>query len=86
MNNSNLASIEIRKKYTSLLLKFCGDKDLINLLEQCIIDNIRETEDLYKRGGKYPEKRNLLDKLIYDLETTRKTVIERKLGGKNKNE
>ena len=25
------------------------------------------------------------DYVIYDLETTRKTVIERKLGGKNKN-
>lgn len=66
-----------KREYIVLLDKFCNNKDLQNLLNKVIIDDIRETENIYLTTGKYPDKRNLFSKLISDLSTRKETMIKK---------
>lgn len=77
-----IVRINLRKDYIELLKKFCDDENLINLFQQCIIDNIREKEEFYSENKSYPEQRNLFDKLRADLETAKGVKIREALGGK----
>lgn len=71
--------------YTKLLQKFCFDEELMKLLEESVLDNQRARERFYLHNGKYPELRDGLNKLIYDLISTKAVEIQNKIGG-NKNE
>lgn len=56
-----------KKKYDELLTNFCGNRELIELLYECILDEEESREALYRATGAYPERRCLLMKLKYDL-------------------
>lgn len=73
---TNLRS-DMRSAYIKLLKKYCVDGNLINLINRCIIDEEREREEHYLETGKYPEERNMLNKLKFDLLTSKK-VLEAK--------
>lgn len=60
MNSNN-------KKYDELLSKFCGNTELLELIKWCVLDWEEERELFFERYGKYPEQRNLLMKLKFDL-------------------
>lgn len=67
----------LRQNYAQLLGKLCDNTDLQNLLNQCIIDDIRTREDIYSETGKYPEKRDMFGKLMSDLESAKQGKIKR---------
>lgn len=72
------------EKYNKLLEAFCFNEEVMSLLEASLIDKQRERERIYLRtGGKYPDDRDGLSKLIYDLKATKEVMILNKLGGKN---
>lgn len=56
-----------REKYESLLNKFTGNNELLELIEECILDEIGKAEAYYMNMGRYPAERNLLMKLKTDL-------------------
>lgn len=56
-----------RSKYQILLDKFKGDTELIELIEECILEDKGEREAIYIRRKEYPEQRDLLMKLKTDL-------------------
>lgn len=60
---------QLGDRYQELLQKYSNDTDLLELINLCIIDNRRERELFYLRNNKYPEKRELIEKLRIDLLT-----------------
>lgn len=59
--------MEHRIEYQILLDKFIGNNDLYKLLEECLLEEERNRESTYMITGKYPDKRNLIMKLMIDL-------------------
>lgn len=59
--------MEHRNEYQILLDKFSGNNDLYKLLEECLLEEERNRESTYMITGKYPDKRNLIMKLMTDL-------------------
>ncbi|ATV65105.1 hypothetical protein CTM86_00030 [Fusobacterium pseudoperiodonticum] len=59
--------MEHRTEYQILLDKFSGNNDLYKLLEECLLEEERNRESTYMITGKYPDKRNLIMKLMTDL-------------------
>ena len=59
--------MEHRTEYQILLDKFAGNNDLYKLLEECLLEEERNRESTYMITGKYPDKRNLIMKLMTDL-------------------
>ena len=59
--------IEHRTEYQILLNKFAGNNDLYKLLEECLLEDERNRESAYLISGAYPERRNLIMKLMTDL-------------------
>ena len=59
-------------EYMMLLKKFMYSKDLQKLLEMCIVDDIKSRERARIMDGRYPDQeRNLVAKLLYELQTAR---------------
>ena len=50
-----------------MLDKFTGNSELLKLIEECILDDIRQREIYYLSNGRYPQQRDLLMKLKFDL-------------------
>lgn len=67
--------IDVRQKYKELLIYFKKDDYLMSLLNECILDDVRHRENLYSKTGRYPDKRDLLHKLISDLEFMKQTDL-----------
>lgn len=67
------------KKYDELLNNFYGNYELLELIKWCILDWEEEREVFFQRNGKYPEQRNLLMKLKFDLVNKKNEII----GGNN---
>lgn len=59
--------MEHRTEYQILLNKFSGNNDLYKLLEECLLEDERNRESTYLISGVYPERRNLIMKLMTDL-------------------
>jgi hypothetical protein len=59
--------MEHRTEYQILLNKFAGNNDLYKLLEECLLEDERNRESTYLISGVYPERRNLIMKLMTDL-------------------
>ena len=59
--------MEHRTEYQMLLDKFAGNNDLYKLLEECLLEDERNRESAYLISGAYPERRNLVMKLMTDL-------------------
>ena len=59
--------MEHRTEYQILLDKFAGNNDLYKLLEECLLEDERNRESAYLISGTYPERRNLIMKLMTDL-------------------
>ena len=59
--------MEHRIEYQILLDKFAGNNDLYKLLEECLLEDERNRESAYLISGAYPERRNLIMKLMTDL-------------------
>lgn len=59
--------MEHRTEYQILLNKFAGNNDLYKLLEECLLEDERNRESIYLLSGAYPERRNLIMKLMTDL-------------------
>ena len=59
--------MEHRTEYQILLNKFAGNNDLYKLLEECLLEDERNRESTYLISGTYPERRNLIMKLMTDL-------------------
>lgn len=68
----------ISDRYLALLRTFSANKQIIELIQECILDDAREREEFYLINKKYPEKRELILKLKNDLET----VVYMDNGGK----
>ena len=58
---------KITNKYGKLLVKYCKDDELIELINQCIIHDLEEREQKFEISSKYPEQRDRLMKLKNDL-------------------
>lgn len=56
-----------REKYDILLAKFCKNDEIVEMLEECMLDELGKREFKYIKTGKYPEYRDLLGKLKTDL-------------------
>ena len=59
--------MEHRIEYQILSNKFTGNNDLYKLLEECLLEDERQRESTYIMSGMYPERRNLVMKLMTDL-------------------
>ena len=59
--------MEHRNEYQILLDKFSGNNDLYKLLEEFLLEEERNRESTYMITVKYPDKRNLIMKLMTDL-------------------
>ena len=68
MNSNN-------KTYDELLTKFSGNYDLFELIKWCILDWQEERELFFQMNGKYPEERNLLMKLKFDLVNKKNELV-----------
>ena len=69
-------------EYGKLLAKFCGNNEIYELIEQCIISDFGEREATYEKFGRYPEHRDRLMKLKNDLLEVRRELITANGGGK----
>lgn len=59
--------MNFRDKYQMLLDKFSGNSELLEIIEECILDDISKKEAIYLNTGQYPQQRDLLMKLKTDL-------------------
>lgn len=59
--------MNFRDKYQMLLDKFSGNSELLEMIEECILDDISKREAVYLNIGQYPQQRDLLMKLKTDL-------------------
>lgn len=73
---------KITNKYGKLLVKYCKDDELIELINQCIIHDLEEREQKFEISNKYPEQRDRLMKLKSDLDNMRDYLIK-KVEGEN---
>lgn len=62
-----LNNYEISDEYVRTLSKFASDCDILILLDECIKDSLREREIFFVTQGRYPDTRNELMKLKFDL-------------------
>ena len=67
--------LKVDIKYTTLLKQFCGNEELYELLKLVREDSLREKENYYLKHKQYPSDRDLLSKLIIDLDTTKEFII-----------
>lgn len=67
--------MEHRTEYQILLNKFTGNDDLYKLLEECLLEDERQRESTYMMMGAYPERRNLVMKLMTDLKINESEVV-----------
>lgn len=65
-------------KYKNLLVKYAVDKDIFELIEQCILSEYGTREMEYLNKGRYPEKRELIMKLKADLSVARQEISQSK--------
>ena len=61
--------LKMNNRYKELLNKYAGNKDIYELLDLVVLDDVREREKYYLNNNSYPEHRNLINKLKVDLET-----------------
>lgn len=71
---------KISDDYKKLILKFCENEELVNLLKECYQDDLRLRNNFYWDHNVYPEKTNLIKKLLIDLETSKNYLKEVKNG------
>lgn len=62
------------EKYVTLIREFSGNKNLIELLQTVVNDDIIDRERDYIKNAQYPEQRNLIGKIIIDLMTAREAI------------
>ncbi|WP_335941825.1 hypothetical protein [Fusobacterium polymorphum] len=67
---------ERKSKYDDFLAKYAGDNELLELIKWCVLDWEETKENYYQNYGKYPEQRNLLIKLKFDLVNKKNEIIE----------
>lgn len=67
--------LSVNPEYKRLLIEFCDNVELQNLLNYALIDIKDGEEEHYISTGNYPSKRDSIMKLKYDLEFTRKTKL-----------
>lgn len=65
-----------RTEYQILLNKFAGNNDLYKLLEECLLEDERNRESIYLLSGAYPERRNLIMKLMTDLKINEEREVK----------
>lgn len=65
-----------RTEYQILLNKFAGNNDLYKLLEECLLEDERNRESVYLLSGAYPERRNLIMKLMTDLKINEEREVK----------
>ena len=68
--------MEHRTEYQMLLNKFAGNNDLYKLLEECLLEDERNRESIYLLSGAYPERRNLIMKLMTDLKVNEEREVK----------
>lgn len=68
--------MEHRTEYQILLNKFAGNNDLYKLLEECLLEDERNRESIYLLSGTYPERRNLIMKLMTDLKVNEEREVK----------
>lgn len=68
--------MDMNNKYKQLLMKFCGDEDMLELLRLVREDDIRVREIYYSSHNEYPQNRDLIGKLLIDLDTTKQFIIK----------
>lgn len=68
--------MEHRTEYQILLNKFAGNNDLYKLLEECLLEDERNRESIYLLSGAYPERRNLIMKLMTDLKINEEREVK----------
>lgn len=68
--------MEHRNEYQILLNKFAGNNDLYKLLEECLLEDERNRESIYLLSGAYPERRNLIMKLMTDLKVNEEREVK----------
>ena len=68
--------MEHRTEYQILLNKFAGNNDLYKLLEECLLEDERNRESIYLLSGAYPERRNLIMKLMTDLKVNEEREVK----------
>ena len=66
--------LKVDIRYTTLLKQFCGNEELYELLKLVREDALREKENYYLKHKQYPSDRDLLSKLIIDLDTTKEFI------------
>lgn len=66
----------MKQQYRELLMKYCGNKEIQELIELVILDDKRIRENYYSQYKKYPEQQDLLMKLKNDLYTVKKVLEE----------
>ena len=66
--------LKVDIRYTTLLKQFCGNEELYELLKLVREDSLREKENYYLNHKQYPSDRDLLSKLIIDLDTTKEFI------------
>lgn len=71
----------ITKKYGKLLVKYCKDDELTELINQCIIHDLEDREQKFESSGRYPEYRDRLMKLKSDLDNMRDYLLKQTEGG-----
>ena len=68
--------MEHRTEYQILLNKFAGNNDLYKLLEECLLEDERNRASIYLLSGAYPERRNLIMKLMTDLKINEEREVK----------
>ena len=68
--------MEHRTEYQILLNKFAVNNDLYKLLEECLLEDERNRESIYLLSGAYPERRNLIMKLMTDLKINEEREVK----------
>lgn len=66
----------MKQRYRELMMKYCGNNEIQELIELVILDDKRVRENHYSQFKKYPEQQDLLMKLKSDLYTTKKVLEE----------
>ena len=66
--------LKVDIRYTTLLKQFCGNEELYELLKLVRDDSLREKENYYLKHKQYPSERDLLAKLVIDLDTTKEFI------------
>lgn len=70
--------MQMDSNYKKLLLQFAGNKELLELLDLVVLDDMRVRGNYYMQHNSYPERIDLLQKLKIDLETTKAYMDSKK--------